>query len=457
MFHQDEQAIIAQCTPSGSGALALLRISGSNAFAIADALAKLSSAKKPSLCTSHTIEHGWIIDHQGALVDEVLLLLMRAPKTFTGQDTIEITCHNNPFIIQEIIAQAIAHGARLAQEGEFSRRAFLNKKIDLIQAEAINELIHASTQQALKQSLLQLKGSFSAWINTIEQELIQCLALSEASFEFLDEENIEFGTDIAKRITAILQNIATIKKTFNQQQQIRNGIRIALIGSVNTGKSSLFNALLNKNRAIVTDIAGTTRDCIEAGTYNGNYITYIDTAGIRQTDDVIEQEGIQRSLHQAALADIILLVVDTARTMTLQEHTIYADVLTTYAHKIIIVDNKADLPAAAQQHTLDHPHRVSTSSGSKSTITILEKHIEQKILQLLEQLQAPFLLNQRQFNILLSIEQKLHVIMQMLNNPHYELISYHLKEAIEQSTELTGKTVSEESMDAIFRKFCVGK
>ena len=318
MFHSPlNETIIAQCTPQGTGAIALLRLSGDNTFAIADAISKLPGNKIISALPTHTIHYGWVVDKNGAHIDQVLFLLMRAPHTFTGDDTVEITCHNNPFIIQNITQAALAAGARLAQEGEFSRRAVSNNKIDIIQAEAINDLIHANTQLTLKQSLSQLEGSFSHWVVSIEKQLIKALALSDASFEFLDEENMEFSTQIKEIIDAVLTTITNLKNTFNQQQQIRNGIRIAIIGSVNAGKSSLFNALLNQERAIVTNIAGTTRDAIEAGLYkNGNYWTLIDTAGLRTTDDIVEQLGISRSHEEAHKADIILLVFDGSQQLS---------------------------------------------------------------------------------------------------------------------------------------------
>ncbi len=453
----DEQAIIACCTPAGSGALALLRICGTAIFDMVDSFCKLSSNKLLRTSPTHTIAHGWIIDQAGKNIDEVMFFIMRGPKTFTGQDTLEISCHNNPFIIQKIIEQAALAGIRQAQHGEFSQRAFLNKKIDLIQAEAINELIHASTQQALKQSLAQLQGTFSAWITQLEQDLTHCLALSDASFEFLDEENMEFGTEIQTRLERVLEKISSIKKTFDQQQQIRNGVKIALLGSVNTGKSSLFNALLNKDRAIVTDIAGTTRDCIEAGVYrNGNYWTLIDTAGIRQTDDIIEQQGIERSLHEAAQADIIFLVVDYTRLISYQERQVYQDILDTYTKKIVVIENKIDAPELPQPKLI-HSTIIRTSSKHKIAIADIQEAIEHKIAELYQAIEAPFLLNQRQFNLLLTLEGQLENLLGMLKHPHYELISYHLKEALEQLAELCGKTISEHGMDAIFRSFCIGK
>jgi tRNA modification GTPase len=451
-------AIIAQCTPQGSGAIALLRLSGDNAFQIADTISKLPNNKIISALPTHTIQYGWVVDKNNAHIDQVLFLLMRAPHTFTGDDTIEITCHNNPFIIQNIIQTTLAAGARLAQEGEFSRRAVNNNKIDIIQAEAINDLIHANTQLALKQSLSQLEGSFSHWITTIEKQLIKALALSDASFEFLDEENMEFNTQIKDIIDSVFTTITNLKNTFNQQQQIRNGIRIAIIGSVNAGKSSLFNALLNQERAIVTNIAGTTRDAIEAGLYkNNNYWTLIDTAGLRTTNDIVEQMGITRSHEEAHKADIILLVFDGSQQLNDAENTVYQNLLNTYADKIIMVINKADLPQQPNSITSNHP-TYSACTTNKESINAIESAIQNKISSLFASIGSPFLLNQRHYNNLLSLETKLMSTKSLLGEKtSYELVSYHLQDALTTLSELTGKTISEAGMDAVFREFCVGK
>lgn len=460
----DDQTIIAQCTPTGSGAIALLRVSGEHALKIATALSKLASHKKLIDLPTHTIHYGWVIDSNGNHVDQVLFLLMRGPKTFTGQDTVEITCHNNPFIIESIIQAALSHGARLAGNGEFTKRAVLNDKIDLIQAEAINELIHANTQSALKKSLAQLEGSFSHAIKSIETNLIKALALSEASFEFIDEEDLEFNTQILHSINTILATIGTLKINFDQQKQIRQGVRIALIGAVNAGKSSLFNALLGKNRAIVTNVAGTTRDVIEAGLYRyGNYWTLIDTAGLRQSADHIEQEGIKRSLDEARNADVILLVFDGARPMTPEECAVYVELYTKHAQKIIAVRNKADLTQVPMPdectHVMDTLSIFECSNTMDTSIASVEEQIQLKVAELFQSIESPFLLNRRQFNLLLTLEQQLSTVQALMTRPIilYEIVSHHLQDILAHSTQLTGKSISEAGMDAVFREFCVGK
>jgi tRNA modification GTPase len=456
MLHTNE-TIIAQCTPQGNGAIALLRISGNNAFFIANAISTLPQNKKLIDQATHTIHYGWVVDSDKNIIDQVLFLVMHAPHTFTGDDTVEITCHNNQFIINNIINAAIAAGARVAQQGEFSRNAVANNKIDITQAEAINELIHANTQLSLKQSLAQLQGSLSQWIISIEKKLITALAFSEASFEFLDEENMSFEHQIKDSINEVLDNISNLKKTFDQQQHIRNGIRIALIGLVNAGKSSLFNALLGKERAIVTNIAGTTRDVIEAGLYkNGNYWTIIDTAGLRKTDDIIEQIGINRSHEEAQKADIILLVLDGSFAFNANELQTYQELLSTYKSKTIVINNKSDLPQHAVQ--LSHNLILNASNIIPSTIDAIEQTLQNKINLLFTSIESPFLLNKRHIQSLLSLEQELLTIVPMLSgNISYELVSYHLQNALATLSELTGKTISEAGMDAVFREFCVGK
>ncbi|CDK30673.1 tRNA uridine-5-carboxymethylaminomethyl(34) synthesis GTPase MnmE [Candidatus Babela massiliensis] len=459
MLTRDQETIIAQCTPNGKGAIALVRLCGSNVREVVSKISYLPNNNIENL-SSGTVNFGFVIDDQNNKIDQVMFIIMDGPKTFTGQNTIEITCHNNPFIIQKIISQAVKHGARLAQEGEFTKRAFLNDKIDLIQAEAINELIHANTQLALKKSLSQLQGSFSNWIYKLEKELIRTLAWSQATFEFLDEE-VNFNQQIKDHLLKLVKDIKILKKTFDEQQQIRQGIRIALIGSVNAGKSSIFNNLLNQKRAIVTNIAGTTRDAIESGIYlNGNYCTLIDTAGLRQTDDIIEQEGIKKSFEEAAKADIILLIFDQSREINQEEEKVYKELLNQYSKKIILIANKIDLENKTSLNRIFDVHKpIKISSNTKENFNTLEQNIELKILELFSSIESPFLLNKRHFNNLINIENQINTVIEMFNNDmvHHELVAYHLNNIIETISDLTGKTVSEAGLDMVFKEFCVGK
>ncbi len=452
--------IVAHCTPSGSGAIALLRISGSQAFSIANSCAHLSSGKPLSSVTTHTIHHGWVVDNAGKKLDEVLFLAMRGPRTFTGEDTIEITCHNNQFLIELLIERIIACGARPAQPGEFTRTAVENNKIDLLQAEAINDLIHAQSQQALKHALNQLEGSLSQQLATLEKKVLQIIGLCEASFEFL-EEDVDFSNQMRERIQTTLETIAHLKKNFDQQQLVRQGVRIALVGTVNAGKSSLFNALIGKNRAIVTNIAGTTRDVIEAGSYhNGMYWTFIDTAGLRNTDDVIEKEGIERSYQEAHNADLVLLVNDASRLLTDAEKLVYETILSSYPTKTILVHNKIDalLPASLKNITADCLAINSVSTKTAEGIEALHLTITHAVDTMITKTDSPFLLNKRHMTLLISFESKLLTVSDLLQKTiEYELVAYHLKDALSVLTELTGKSVSEKAMDMIFRDFCIGK
>lgn len=451
----DEQTIIALCTPQGSGALALIRLTGAEAVTIADAMAKLSSGKKLVDLPTHTIHYGAVVDANKAPIDQVLFLLMRAPRTFTGQDTVEITCHNNPFIIEAIIERAVTCGARLAQPGEFSRRAVLEGKLDLVQAEAINELISAQTQASTKQALAQVTGSLSGHITNIEQTLLKSLVLCEASFEFVDEENLSFDDSIKKHITTVLTSITSLKKSFNNQDLIRQGARIAIVGSVNAGKSSLFNALLGRERAIVTPIAGTTRDVVESGiTREGLLMTLVDTAGLRSTDDIIEQEGIKRSYQQADQADVVILVYDGSRNLEPAESDAYEALYTRYADRCIRVINKADLGT-----TLRFDDAVIVSATTRTGITGLEASIAAGINKQLEQAGSPFLVNKRQQTLLIDVEKRLQTVQELLEQSvvAHELIAYHLKEALALLGECTGKTISEQGLDSVFKTFCVGK
>ena len=458
-----DQTIVALCTPHGAGAIGLIRLSGTNVFEIADQLSLTANKKKLSQQATHTISYGWVIDDQGAHIDQVLFLVMRAPKTFTGQDVIEITCHNNPFLIEQIIDRAIACGARLAHRGEFTQRAVQLGKIDLLQAEALNDLIHAQTAESLKYNLAQLEGSLSSWTAEIETAVLEILAFCEGSFEFLDEE-MEFAGEIAQKIKTLINKIEKLIVTFPKQQYIKEGIKIALIGSVNAGKSSLFNALLEKNRAIVTPIPGTTRDSIEAGIFrDGQFFTLIDTAGIRETDDAIEREGIDRSFTQAAHADIVLLVMDFSISWSEQTREAYEKILKQYESKIIMVQNKIDLKSKSFDFSLHGNQEkcsiIPVSTLQPETIKNLFAAIQEKTKILKDSSNITCLLNKRQHDLLVNFLSNLKLMLPMVDKRKvdYELVAHQLREALQTLSEMTGRSVSQKAFDKVFDTFCVGK
>lgn len=447
--------IVAQCTPQGQGALALIRITGTHVFDLVDKVTLLPFKKKFTHQATHTIQYGTFIGVQGEPIDAVLFLKMCGPHTFTGCDTVEITCHNNAFIINSIIETVIFYGGRLAEAGEFTRLAVINKKIDLVQAEAIDELIHATSLVHVKSALKQLQGSFSSWVDAIEQSLLTILALCAASFEFIEEENIDFTNTIRTQLGELMHTIETVEKNFDAQVHLKEGFKVVLIGSVNAGKSSLFNAMLGKKRAIVHDSAGTTRDVIEATiTKNGYYWTLVDTAGLRTTNDAIEQEGIHRSFEQAALADVILLVYDSTRVLSCEEVLLYNELHKTYNTKIIKVHNKDD-----QKISFALSHDIHCSALYNKGIDQLLEAVGKKIDALCKKNELPFLVNQRHMLLLQAVKVKLGEVLVLCNQERvaYELVSSQLHDILVQLSELSGKTISEKMMDRVFATFCVGK
>ncbi len=459
MLHHDEEIIIAQCTPQGIGAIALLRICGFNAAHFTTTLAKLSLGRVLHEQKTHTIHFGWVVDGQGNHIDQVMFLLMKGPKTFSGQDTVEITCHNNPLLIEQIINRALQLGARKAEPGEFAKRAVLNGKIDLLQAEAIHDLITAPTQQAIKISLEQVQGTLSSWMRNLEQQILKIIAFTEASFEFLDEE-LTFAPEIVQMIHNLCNQTDDLLKTYDKQHYIKEGIKIALVGSVNVGKSSLFNAMLKKQRAIVTDIAGTTRDTIESAMiYEGNFITFVDTAGLRDTIDIVEKQGIDRSFSEAHVADILLVVFDVTKKLSPEETAVYQEILQKYPEKTIIVFNKID----AQTHIYpgfisQQKSIIKVSAQTQENIGILQKTIIEKMNVLLGQGNISYVLNKRQYDILQTFYIKiLKIYDRAMRHIDYELLAIELKDCLELLAELTGKDAREAVLDAVFKGFCVGK
>src|SRR4051812_45602599 len=340
-----DETIAAIATPLGEGGLAVIRISGAKAFQIADAVFSSSakSSSVPSRANTHTIHHGHIT-RDGKVVDEVLLSIMRAPRTFTRENIVEISCHGGILPTKAVLDAVLAAGARLALPGEFTRRAFLNGRIDLAQAEAIADLIYARTELALTAANEQLAGRLSQRVNEVRDRLMRALAHVEAHIDFPDEDIApDTRAELLRTIDSAVQFVDQLLRTAPEGQLLRRGVRAAIVGRPNAGKSSLLNQLLGHDRAIVSSIPGTTRDTIEeTANIRGIPLVFVDTAGLREAQDELEGEGIRRSHQSISRAELILYVLDASEPLSADE-TAYLQKPTT--QKRIIVRNKVDLPA----------------------------------------------------------------------------------------------------------------
>ena len=449
---QSKKTIAAIATAPGEGAIAVIRLSGSQALEIAEKCFTGSVRTIPS----HTARYGKIVDGQGHPIDAVLLLVMRAPRSYTGEETVEIHCHGGSWISSKVLARLIEAGATPAQPGEFSLRAFLNGKLDLSQAEAVQQLIAANSDFALAAASRQLEGRLSQLIRTFQKELTHLTAIVEAWVDF-PEEDLEF-TPFAT-LLAQLDQIATrmeqLRATFYEGRIVREGLSLCLIGAPNVGKSSLLNALLGTERAIVSAIAGTTRDLLqEPARLAGLPFQLIDTAGIRTTEEVIEQEGIRRSRKAMADADLILLLLDASRPLHSDERELLESVP---PEKTILVWNKIDL--ATPTETIDWPRQVRLSAQTREGLGDLHETIQAQIWHRGPPSHAELYITQeRHTHALTAAIAACRLAIAHLNeNSSPEFIALDLREALFQLGSILGTNVTEDILDAIFSQFCVGK
>jgi tRNA modification GTPase len=461
-----DDTIAAIATPLGEGGLAVLRISGANALAVADKIFIPEGKKslKPSAAATHTIQFGKIVQN-GKPIDEVLLAVLRAPRTFTREDTVEISCHGGILPAKLVLDAILASGARLAEPGEFTRRAFLNGRIDLAQAEAVADLIHSRTELALAAANEQLAGKLSGRINQLRDDLLHTLAHIEAHIDF-PEEDIAPDTreQLLKRLEDGVAFISELLKTANEGQILRRGIRAAIVGRPNTGKSSLLNQLLGRDRAIVSPIPGTTRDTIEeTANIRGLPVVFIDTAGLRETRDEIEVEGIRRSRQSLAQAELILHVLDAGEVLTAEDQNYFNEFA---GKKRILVRNKIDLPMKWQwppkfdgldTSKLAAPLDVSCAMGQgieplKDAIkeTVWSGEVKAEMLQVM--------INSRHLDALnRASAATLRSIQALRSNATLELVALDLRIAVAAVGEIVGKTTTEDLLDSIFGQFCIGK
>lgn len=458
-----EDTIAAIATPSGQGGIGIVRISGKEALAVADAVLSLPGGKTLSQLQSHTVHYGWVVDAKsGNHIDEVLITLMKAPKSYTAQDVVEINCHGGMTVIRAVLQAVLNAGARLAAPGEFTKRAFLNGRMDLAQAEAVIDIIQAKTKNFLRQSQHQLKGELSAQLNLMREELIKIYTMVEALINFpedgIDAQNRQ---QILGRISVQGQNINKLLISSESGRILKEGIRIVLCGKPNVGKSSLLNALLKEQRAIVTDIAGTTRDVLEeSAQIKGIPIALVDTAGILEPRDLIEEEAVKRSHLYIKSADLVLLVLDHSSPLEGQDMLLMDQLKSA---RVLVVINKMDIKGHVDisiPQKIFGPDKVIKVSALESQTM---QSLETKIVELIQKdknldTQGILISNIRHIKALEAAQENLQGACRLMNeNTSFEFISEEIKSAVNQLDAITGRNIDEDLLDRIFSEFCIGK
>ena len=448
-------------TPQGIGALAVIRVSGKNVFEMASKLFKNADVFKT--LPANFVKQFDIYEND-ILIDQTMVAKFAAPKSYTGEDVVEISCHGSKYIQKKIIELLLQNGARLAKAGEFSMRAFLNGKLDLPQAEAVADLIDSQSEVAHKLAINQLKGNFSARIKTLRTQFVELAALLELELDF-SEENVEFA-DRAKLIEllhSLKEEVTKLTESFKLGNVLKTGIPVAIIGKPNVGKSTLLNCLLNDERAIVSHIPGTTRDTVEDNfTINGTNFRFIDTAGIRLTDDEIETFGIERTFKAIDKADIILYMIDISNTSLedVEKELIFLENEIDFIHKkLIIVANKIDQLNELPKHFNDWEEYDIAFISAKRNVNIeeirelLTQHIDQNNIA-----DSTLLTNVRHYDIMLKIEEEIYKIESGFTQQlPTDLIVIHINSILNLLGEITGEITTDEILDTIFSRFCIGK
>ena len=462
-LHIDQsKTICAIATPPGIGAIAMIRLSGPDAISITE---KVFSKKLKDL-PGNTAVFGLIRDGEKT-IDEVVLVLYRAPHSFTGEHSVEISCHASPYIQQEILRLLLENGAALASQGEFSLRAYLNGKMDLSQAEAIADIIASESEAAHQMAMNQMRGGYSKTIDDLRQELLNFASLIELELDF-SEEDVEFAdrTQLFDLVNRILKMIQGLAGSFKLGNVIKNGVPVAIVGEPNVGKSTLLNALLNEDRAIVSEIAGTTRDTIEDQlVIEGIQFRFIDTAGIRHTTDTIESMGIERSLAKVDDASIILCMVDASkddRKAIEQEVNYIADRIEEKNKRLIVVANKSDLAKEKDHNKFDaikdRFHVIYLSAKQKEGISELKSDLSGFVKNDPASQQQIIVSNARHYEALKKAEESLHRVKEALESQiPGDLVAMDIRNAIYHLGEITGAISSDDLLGNIFSKFCIGK
>jgi tRNA modification GTPase len=454
--------IAAIATPPGTGGIGIIRASGPDAERIGHALFRPRNARKAF--QSHRLYHGDIIcPATGRILDEVLVAFLRAPHSSTGEETLEIHCHGGPLILEEVLQAVLRAGARPAEPGEFTRRAFLNGRIDLSQAEAVQEIISARTQRGLDLAIGHLHGDLSRTTGELRASILDTLTLLEAEIDFQEEDGIEAAPreGLLDQLRGLTARIEELTASYGEGRIVRDGARVVITGKANVGKSSLFNRLLGEKRAIVTPHAGTTRDFIEESvSIRGVPVRFVDTAGIRESHDPIENEGIDLVWQQAAAADLVVILLDGSGPLTPEDRSL---IEANQSRNIVVAINKSDLTRVLDRSSL--PDELSRrellwiSAKTGDGLTAFRDAVHSAISRSAGEYHADTILTnlrhkialERAFSSLRTAEQGLS------GGLSPEFIAFDLREALDALGEVTGQTVTEEVLDRIFSTFCIGK
>lgn len=455
-IHQNP-AIAAIATPVGEGGIAVIRVSGKNAI---EKVNQCFKGKNLSEVDSHTVHFGKIINKKDHVVDEVLATVFRSPKSYTGEDTVEISCHGGVLVTQAVLETILANEVRSAEPGEFTQRAFLNGKLELSQAEAVADLIHAKSIKALDAAHQQLEGQLGKHIKKFRQQIIDATAMVELELDFI-EEDVEFANkeQLRELLAELDEEIGSLLDTYETGRLVKDGVKTVFIGRPNAGKSTLLNTLVGSERAIVTEIAGTTRDTIDADwSYDGLLFKLIDTAGLRETEDIIEAEGVKRSQKAFEQADLVVYLKDLSKPIDPDEREEIASFQKRAAKTpFLLVGNKMDIEQTDQEERIHYDLKISALDGEN--IELLKKEMKQRALENKDYDTSSLLVtSSRHRDSLQKARENVQRAVQALDNGMTgDLLSIDLRAALKELGTITGEITTEDLLDSIFSRFCIGK
>ncbi|MCM1244457.1 MAG: tRNA uridine-5-carboxymethylaminomethyl(34) synthesis GTPase MnmE [Roseburia sp.] len=458
MFYDD--TIAAVVTASVNSGVSILRISGEDAVPCADQILQFKN-KTLADCKSHTVNYGFVVNEKSEIIDEVIVLLMKAPNSYTKEDVVEIQCHGGTFLCHEILELILSHGVRIAEPGEFTKRAFLNGRIDLSQAEAVMDLIESKSRYAMENSVNQLKGTIKEKIVHIRSDILNDVAYIEAALD--DPEHIsleDFSEDFETKIKDSLSELKKICDNYDNGRMIREGVQTVIIGRPNVGKSSFLNSILGMERAIVTDVPGTTRDTLEEDVRLGDlFLHLIDTAGIHDTEDKVEKIGIEKAKENIDLADFCILIIDGSEKLTDDDIFLMKEISDKNA---VILLNKNDLELVVDESEIrkyTDKKIISFSAKTNDGSEQLEEYIKKQFyLEKISFNDEIYLSNERQKQAVAeSVDSLEHVMESIRMNLGEDFYTIDLMNAYESLGKIIGESVDDDLIDTIFRKFCMGK